>query len=239
MTIAGIDGCKGGWLCIEELNDGLRAFIASNIIDAVDRLPAGTLIGIDIPIGLPNDDSRHCDVEARWLLGARGVCVFPAPLRVTLENTTDATSYEEAERIQRPQHARDKGISQQAWRILPKIRDVDVFLRADVKRAEQIIEVHPEVCFAQWNGGTPTSHNKKSAQGRAARAALIDDIWPMQRERLLDELKQTGRGRFQADDLYDAFVALWTMRRYKEGRSRTLPATPERDAANLPMQIIV
>ena len=28
MTIAGIDGCKGGWLCIEELDDGLRAFIA-------------------------------------------------------------------------------------------------------------------------------------------------------------------------------------------------------------------
>ena len=39
MTIAGIDGCKGGWLCIEELKDGLRVFIARNIRDAVDLLP--------------------------------------------------------------------------------------------------------------------------------------------------------------------------------------------------------
>ena len=171
MTIAGIDGCKGGWLCIEELNDGLRVFIARNIRDAVDLLPPGTLIGIDIPIGLPNDDSRHCDIEARWLLGARGVCVFPAPLRVTLENTTDATSYEVAKQTQRRHHTRGKGISQQAWRILPKIREVDGLLRADVKRAEQILEVHPEVCFAQWNGGIPISSNKKGAPGRAARAA--------------------------------------------------------------------
>jgi predicted RNase H-like nuclease len=67
---------------------------------------------------------------------------------------------------------------------------------------------------------------------------LIDEIWPLQRERLLEDLKQQGRERFEADDLYDAFAALWTMRRYRVGRSLTLPATPERDAANLPMQII-
>ena len=238
MTIAGIDGCKAGWLCIEELNDGLRAFIASNITDAVDQLSPGCLIGIDIPIGLPNDDSRQCDIEARRLLGTRGVCVFPAPLRTTLENTTDVTSYEAAKQVQRQHHARDKGISQQAWRILPKIREVDVFLRANVKRAEQILEVHPEVCFAQWNSGAPISSNKMRKLGRAARAALIDDIWPMQRERLLGELKQQGRGRFEADDLYDAFAALWTMRRHRVGRTRALPAAPELDAANLPMQII-
>lgn len=238
MTIAGIDGCKGGWLCIEELHDGLRAFIASNIRDVVDQLPPDSLLGIDIPIGLPNDDSRQCDIEARQLLGPRGVCVFPAPLRVTVENTTDATLYEAANQIQRLHHAREKGISQQAWRILPKIREMDIFLCADVKRAERILEVHPEVCFAQWNGGTPILRKKKSAQGRAARAALIDDIWPLQRERLLEELKQQGRERFEADDLYDAFAALWTTSRYRVGRSLTLPAAPERDAANLPMQII-
>jgi predicted RNase H-like nuclease len=65
-----------------------------------------------------------------------------------------------AQQIQRPHHARDKGISQQAWRILTKIREVDVFLRAEVRRAERILEVHPEVCFAQWNGGTPISSKK-------------------------------------------------------------------------------
>ena len=238
MTIAGIDGCKSGWLCIAEVDSEIRAFIANNISDVVRQLPPDTTIGIDIPIGLPADDSRQCDIEARQLLGARGVCVFPAPLRATLENTTDATSYEEANRIQRRQHARDKGISRRAWRILPKIREVDVFLRAYVKLAERILEVHPEVCFAQWNSDTPISSNKKRAPGRAARAALIDDVWPMQRERLLNELKEQGRGRFEADDLYDAFAALWTMRRYRVGRSLTLPAAPERDSANLPMQII-
>jgi predicted RNase H-like nuclease len=85
-----------------------------------------------------------------------------------------------------------------------------------------------DVTSASLNG---TAAHRYRARRRAHRGEL--------RERLLDELKQHNHGRFEADDLYDAFAALWTMRRYSADRSRTIPAAPERDAANLPMQIIV
>lgn len=42
---------------------------------------AGAITAIDIPIGLPPDRPRHCDITARALLGPRRSSVFPAPVR--------------------------------------------------------------------------------------------------------------------------------------------------------------
>ena len=237
-TVAGIDGCRSGWLCVTENESRLRAFICPDISQAVQQLPANTLIGIDIPIGLPNTDSRRCDLEARKLLGRRGVSVFPAPLRRTIERTANDTPYAQANAEQRQHHARGKGLSQQAWRLLPKIREVDTFLRKDLSRAEGVLEVHPEASFYVWNGEAPLLQSKKSREGRAARAQLIDATWPGERERLYHELRAAHRGEFAEDDLCDAFAALWSMRRFHSGTAITLPAVVDRDSAGLPQQIV-
>jgi len=237
-AIAGVDGCRAGWLCVIEEGDTHRAFLARDISHLVQQLRTETLIGIDIPIGLPDFDSRQCDLEARKLLGPRGVSVFPAPLRPTIEGTSSDTSYARVHGLQRQQHARGKGLSQQAWRLLPKIREVDTFLRADLSRAEWILEVHPEVSFYFWNGEAPLSQSKKSREGRRARTHLIDQTWPGERERLLRELRANHRGEFADDDLTDAFAALWSIQRHRSERSVSLPSVPELDSAGLPQQIL-
>lgn len=237
-AVAGVDGCRAGWLCITEAGDSLRAFVARDISHLVQQLSAGTLIGIDIPIGLPDFDSRQCDLEARKLLGRRGVSVFPAPLRRTLECTCNDTPYKDVNAEQRPHHARGKGLSQQAWRLLPKIREIDTFLRTDLSRAERIVEVHPEVSFYFWNDETPLRGSKKSSEGRAARAQLIDATWPDQREKLLHALRTIHGRDFAEDDLCDAFAALWSMQRHRSQRSVSLPSVPDLNSAGLPQQIL-
>lgn len=85
----------------------------------------GVLIGVDIPIGLPDRGSRTCDVQARNLLGRpRGSSVFPAPIRACLEDW----DYGRLCSMHRRQDGR--GLTKQAFHLLPKIRQVDDLLRA-------------------------------------------------------------------------------------------------------------
>lgn len=47
--------------------------------------PAPAVLGVDIPIGLADEGARHCDKEARRVLGQpRASSVFPAPIRPVL-----------------------------------------------------------------------------------------------------------------------------------------------------------
>src|SRR5262245_17947920 len=93
--LAGIDGCRGGWLCVLAAGDGrtLTARVEVSLGVLLCDLPRETLMAIDIPIGLVDRGARRCDLEARLCLGpGRGSSVFPAPLRCVLS----AGSYDEA-----------------------------------------------------------------------------------------------------------------------------------------------
>ena len=57
-------------------------------------------------------------------------------------------------------------MSVQAWAIVPKIVEVDGFLRADPARAAVVREVHPEGSFFFLNGGRPMSWPKRKAEGQ-------------------------------------------------------------------------
>lgn len=84
QVIAGVDGCSDGWLAVVECNRELLALIVPNLEMLLDKI-SGALIGIDIPIGLPDCGSRSCDLQAGKLLGRpRGSSVFPAPVRACL-----------------------------------------------------------------------------------------------------------------------------------------------------------
>jgi predicted RNase H-like nuclease len=144
-----------------------------------------------------------------------------------------ATSWEEACRIREGLEGRR--ISKQAWAIVAKIREVDAALRREPARAAWVHEVHPEVCFARWNG-SPMQHGKKSAPGRRERLALVS--------------RHFGRAAFAAvrlrharrdvsdDDVLDAFAALWSAERIVRGGAERLPAAPPRDARGLRMEIV-
>lgn len=168
MAIAGgIDGCRGGWLCVTW--DTSIGRVEARILSALEEVrafqPRADILGVDIPIGLPDRGPRPCDQEARRRLGRpRGSSVFPAPIRPMLR----AGSYEEACRIGR--EAEGRALSIEAWGIMPKILQADIFLSAQPSRQDWIREVHPELSFWCWNGKRAMAHNKKTPRaGRRER----------------------------------------------------------------------
>lgn len=232
-AVAGIDGCQGGWLCLVlEVGSGrLEPRILPQIAELLDLQPRPVLIAVDVPIGLPDAGPRECDREARRKLGApRSSSVFPAPVRPTLE----ASSYLAA--CELGQRADGRMLSRQTWGILPKIREMDAFLRADPARQTWIREAHPEVSFWAWNAKTPMVHRKKSDDGRAEREALILSKFGGS---LAVTQSKLPRGQYAADDLLDAFAVLWTAERIRAGEAMTLPSAPPVDAQGLRMEIVV
>ena len=129
-----------------------------------------------------------------------------------------------------------KGISIQSFNITAKIREVDTALRASPADADRVYEVHPELCFASLNNSRPLSHSKKRASGRAERLALLKVHFGDALECLLADRQ---RDRVAADDVIDAFAALWTSRRIANGTVKSLPAVPERDDLGLRMAIFI
>jgi predicted RNase H-like nuclease len=121
MWVAGIDGCRAGWIAFKvEL---LTLITSVELIDLPVTLrnrPDGlACIAIDIPIGLL-DGSRACDIAARKLLGQpRGSSVFPVPCRAAIH----ATNYDDATAVNKQRTG--KKLSVWTWGIVPKIKEVD------------------------------------------------------------------------------------------------------------------
>ena len=228
--VAGLDGCRGGWYIVQESTDGtITGRVCASFRDALQLIPAPAPIAIDIPIGLKSSGARTCDLAARRALApTRGSSVFPAPIRPVLH----ASTHKEASDMRRA--VEGKGISIQSFNITGKIREVDAALRASPTDADRVYEVHPELCFASLNNAKPLSHSKKRASGRAERLALLAQHFGDAPERLLAE---RPRDIVAADDVIDAFVALWTARRIANGTAASLPSVPEQDELGLRMAI--
>jgi predicted RNase H-like nuclease len=198
---------------------------ASSLATSVEVVDLSTLLGnrpsdlgclgIDIPIGLL-DRPRACDLAARKLLKRpRGSSVFPAPCRAAVR----AATYEEASAVNRRNTGRR--LSQQAWGIAPKIKQVEDAITSDCQR--WAFEVHPEVCFWALNQHRPMAHNKKAREGIAERIALLRRVFPEIETHLASRPARVG-----ADDLLDAAVAAWTALRWNRGEAECV-CSPERD----------
>ena len=230
MTFIGLDGCRAGWLTVS-LDDrgGWAVGIDPSLEAVLHRHPAARHVLVDIPIGLPSGpEPRECDVAARRLLGDRGSSVFPAPSRAALA----ASSFEEAGRLNR--EATGKGLSLQAWHIVPKIREVDELLRSDPAARRIVREAHPEVLF-HGLAGAPIRESKKRVAGREERLQVLERFFPPARD-VLDRARATlRRDLFQPDDVVDALACAVAAR---HGRFRTLPDRPPTDAEGLPMEMV-
>jgi predicted RNase H-like nuclease len=227
----GVDGCKGGWICISKnLDSGL---VAWHLYDTAHRLmyqePRPQVIAIDIPIGLPDKGPRTCELEARKLVGpGRAPSIFPAPIRPVLV----AASYREACQIR--YSIEKRRLSIQTWAIVPKIIDTDSGLRHDSSLRQRVHEVHPEVCFSVL-AKEPTQHSKETKAGQAERLALLEPIFG---HWLGDAIAARCQLASAMDDVLDAFVALWTAERIIPGLSQTIPPTPPQDSCGLRMEMV-
>jgi len=230
-NIVGVDGCPAGWVALIEQTEtaSITAHVFLKFRDLALALDAA-IIAIDIPIGLTECHARQCDVLARRRLGPlRGRSVFPAPIRPALQAPTDAAAKAAS------MAAQQKGISQQALAIYPKIREVDDFLHANATLRSRVVEVHPELTFSTWKGA-PILPSKKKAEGHAIRRKLIEtDFGPLAFESARDQIE---RRHASNDDIADAFAALWTARRIISGTSQTLPPDPPIDRQGLPMRMV-
>jgi predicted RNase H-like nuclease len=149
--LAGVDGCRNGWIVAWDGGVELLPTFAHIVSRRFE------LVLIDVPIGLLDGGARQCDMEARSLIGARRSSVFPAPSRSLLRARRYAGQ-----------------CSVQLWNILDKIREVDAAMKSALQR--RVREAHPEVSFALLNGG-PLRYPKKQPEGDAERRRLLRPLF--------------------------------------------------------------
>ena len=225
MFVAGIDGCRGGWVSFKVDPTSLNTSVELIDVPSVLKNKPDDLatLAIDIPIGLL-DCSRLCDKAARKLLGQpRGTSVFAAPCRAALSAKTHAAASGTNQRIT------GRGLSQQAWGIAPKIKQVDDAMTSECQR--WAFEVHPEVSFWALNQHRPMAHNKKAKEGIEERIALLLRLFPEIETHLANRPARVG-----ADDLLDAAAAAWTALRRHRNEAECV-CTPERDEKELSVTI--
>ena len=233
MTIlAGVDGCKFGWVCItKDLENGtLNSVIFRSSAELFAQTPTPAVFAIDIPIGLTDSGPRHCDIQARRLLGARrGTSVFPAPIRPVL----NAASRDEADKIHRSIDGR--GVNVFSWNLCPRIRDLDIELQKNSHLRDKVYEVHPEISFRALNDGVPILATKRNPTGESIRRLLIENYFG---SGAFDEIRKNHYMKDVANhDINDAFAVLWTAERIFRGDAEVIPAENEFDSVGLKMGI--
>lgn len=210
--VLGVDGCPTGWVGV--VLDDLALLFAPTLAELVDLAGPVACVGVDIPIGLPSSGRRQADLLAREALGRRRSTVFDTAVRAAYLAPTHA----EADALHRA--ATGTGLSVQAYRLGPKVLDVDAFVR---QGSCVVLEVHPELSFARMAGAPLLAGKKTWAGAQHRRALLAAEGLPVDR---LDDSSGAGL-RGAPDDVLDAVAVAWTARRHAAGLATSLPADPE------------
>jgi len=218
--VAGIDGCRTGWVVATVPADGTfvraggpKIRLVPRLDEVVAALGTGRLraAAVDIPIGLATAGPRACDLEARRMLGPRRGSVFPAPVRAVLRTR----SYAEACAVSRS--VCGKALSKQLYNIVGKIREVDELLSPTLEH--RLFEACPELSFALMSGGEPMGHSKRKAEGRAERVAALQLAFGGYDVESLVGAPPKGSS---SDDVFDALALAWTARRHAAGSALRL-----------------
>lgn len=231
FSLAGVDGCKQGWVVAAIGAGEFRLLLSSSFTELMSFAAPGATVAVDMPIGLPRSGRRACDIQARQILGPKKqASVFYAPPACVL---TAATHQEAADAAEQQT---GKRISIQAWNLVPKIKEVAEWIALD-SSAEQgsasaalVNETHPELCFLRMNGGNAVIEPKKTASGQEARRRLLmSDAYEYEvSTQVKQQLKSAARMRqgqviAAVDDTLDAYAALSAARRHAAGVAEVLP----------------
>jgi predicted RNase H-like nuclease len=233
MFVVGVDGCRAGWLAVKlSRARASETHIFSDTVALWSACRLAALILVDIPIGLPEvANDRACDRAARRILGPRRASVFPVPCR----RAVYAPDYDAAINVN--EQVTGKRIFRATWNLIPRMRQVDEILRAELQARQVIREAHPEVLFWGLNQGKPMAFSKKDAAGEAERLEVLARVYP-EAKALFQEMRKTlPKGSAAPDDLLDALAAAVTGL-ISGGKLKTLPETPGRDAHGLPMEMV-
>ncbi|NUR81435.1 MAG: DUF429 domain-containing protein [Dermatophilaceae bacterium] len=224
--VLGVDGCKAGWVgaVLEPGAPRPRVVVAPTISELVAMVRESLgirVVGIDIPIGLPDSTIRRADQLARNALPGKSSSIFSTLTRAAYL----ADSRLDADAVNRGLVG--QGVGAQAFALRDKIVEVDAWVRT--RPTVTVLEVHPELSFATMTGA-PIKASKKTDEGRAQRLAALADAG-LARPSVLE-----GQG-YAADDVLDACAVAWTAARHAAGQARPLPDPPETFSDGIPAAI--
>lgn len=205
----GVDGARGGWVGVRWDGDALTCTFDATLAGLVDAVWPVAVVAVDMPIALEGSATRACEDLARPLLGPRRSSLFQSPSLGALDfaddDYTGANAWSKA--------TTGRGISKQAWFLVPKIREV----RALAETCEAPVrECMPELSFRAMLG-EPLAHAKTTWSGHALRVRLL-------REHGIDLPEDPGpAGRVAPDDLVDAAAVAWSAMRIATGTAESVP----------------
>jgi predicted RNase H-like nuclease len=138
-VVAGCDVAAGRWIVVV-LRDGAfaEAFVRATLREVAEACADAEALAVDIPIGLPEDGPRACDLEGRARLGRRRSTLFVTPVRAAIEEPDHAHA------VALNRAATGQGVSRQAHGLRHMILDAASVAAADPR----IHEAHPELSFA-------------------------------------------------------------------------------------------
>lgn len=196
MRVAGVDGCRGGWIAALLENGRLSVLVFKNTFPEVLELDA-QVVGVDMPIGLPEKPPREADEAARRFLTGQAPAgvVFPTFPRDVIQAETHAKAVAVCRERGWP------GISRQSYGLAWKILEVERYLD------DRVVEVHPEVSFRAL-AGRPLGFSKHTWDGFFLRRRLLKGAGIVLPEKL---------GALPLIDVLDAAAAAWSAARYARG----------------------
>lgn len=247
--VAGVDGCKAGWVAVFRGSDGrLERFVEESFLALVDRLPPETVIAVDMPIGLPErtgHGGRGPEALVRRHLGERQSSVFSIPSRAAVYAEPGPfaslddwyAAHRRAGEVARATSEPPRGISIQAFGIFSKIRELDQALIERPALRRRVIESHPEAAFWRLNGERPMALPKK-IKGRINPAGMEERRCLLVACGLDEAFLRRGPPRGAGeDDFLDAAAILFVAERFAEGRAVPFPDPPGCDIFGNPVAI--
>ena len=227
VPVLGVDGCPGGWVGAVLVPGAPRprVVVAPTIEQLVETVRADVdvqVVGIDIPIGLPDSTIRKADVLARRALRGRASSVFTTLTRPAYLASDRAA----ADAVNRGLSG--QGVGAQAFALRAKILEVDTWLRT--RPTVEVVEVHPEVSFTTMTGAAlPGKRTPEGQQARLDALAAAGVARP-------SVLKGSG---YAPHDVLDACAVAWSAHRRATGDAQWLPDPPEVFADGIRAAIVV
>ena len=229
----GADGCKGGWIAAVLDHADFRVERYDSIETLVNRYPKFDAFLIDMAIGLcERADQHRPDKAAKEELKSKASSVFPVPCRQAVYETTEEKQKETNKCVL------GKSLAKQSLAIIPKIREMDEFLRSHPGYKNVILESHPEMAFSRLSGQVLLSR-KKEFLGFSERCYILSEYLGDGNDllkKLSSKAKELG---CSPDDVVDATCMAVTAAMKAHDMCETVPAEPEKDSTGLLMQMIV
>jgi predicted RNase H-like nuclease len=227
VPVLGVDACAGGWVGVllqpARPAQVLMAEAIGGVVELARESVNVEVVAIDIPIGLPDAGRRQADQLARKAVPGKSSSVFTTLVRRSWEAESRAAADEISRSIT------GMGVPAHTWALRDKLLQVDDWLRT--RPPLRVVEIHPEVTFAEI-AGAPVLPSKHTPEGLRDRRAVLAGagmtVPPFYR----------GQGHDE-DDLLDACAAAWTALRCAAGTARSLPEVPEVFSDGLPAAIWV